>query len=84
MNYYDIIGLTAGALTSAGFLPQLIKAWRSKSTRDISLAMLLIIAIGVTLWLIYGFLMGAMPIIIANAVTLTFVSCIIGLKVRYR
>ncbi len=80
----DALGLIAGALTSTGFLPQLLKAYRSKSTKDVSLPMLLIIFTGVILWLIYGLIIKDLPIILANALTTALISLIIILKIKYK
>jgi len=80
----EALGLIAGALTSTGFIPQLLKALKSKSTKDISLPMLLIIFTGVILWLIYGLIIKDLPIILANALTTALISAIIILKVRYK
>ena len=84
MTIAEIIGLIAGALTSTGFLPQFIKAYRTKSTRDISLPMLLIILTGVILWLVYGVMEKAMPVIVANGVTMVMITAIMVLKVKYK
>lgn len=79
----DAIGLIAGTLTTIAFLPQLIKTWRSKSARDISLGMFVFFTIGVGLWLVYGIFTGARPVIAANAVTLALALVILGLKLRH-
>ncbi|NQS99192.1 MAG: SemiSWEET transporter [candidate division Zixibacteria bacterium] len=84
MEFPNTIGLIAGAFTASGFLPQLIKAWKTKSTKDVSGPMLAIFAIGIALWLVYGILIKAPPIIIANALTLTFVTGVIVLKLKYK
>ncbi len=78
-----IIGYTAGALTTISLLPQLIKAWRTKSTHDISLGMFLIFTTGVLLWLFYGILRRDLPIIAANVITLSLASGILTMKLRY-
>lgn len=84
MDIATIIGLVAGTLTTASFVPQLVKAWKTKSTTDISLAMYLIICTGIFLWLVYGILIGSLPVILANGVTLTIALLILLLKLRYR
>ena len=61
-----IIGLIAGALTSSGFIPQIIKGWRTKKMEDVSYYMPIILAIGMFLWLIYGIMLKDIPIIAAN------------------
>ena len=78
-----MLGLVAGTLTTAAFVPQLVKAWRSKSTGDLSWGMLITFSMGVLLWLIYGVWIDSLPVILANAVTLTLQAGIISLKIRY-
>jgi MtN3 and saliva related transmembrane protein len=84
MDVATIIGLVAGTLTTISFVPQLIKAWQTKSTTDISMAMYLIICTGIFLWLVYGILISSLPVILANGVTLTIALLILLLKLRYR
>ncbi len=78
------IGFTAGALTTIAFWPQLQRTWRTKSADDVSLAMLLTFTTGVALWLVYGVLLNAWPIILTNAVTFVLTTAILFLKLRYR
>ena len=78
-----IIGLIAGLLTTIAFVPQLTKTWKSKSAKDVSLAMLVTFTTGVLLWLIYGLLIQAAPIIAANVVTLLLATAILALKIRH-
>ena len=66
----DLIGALASTLTTVAFVPQVWRAWKTRSARDLSLSMYLIFTSGVALWLLYGLLLGAMPIIVGNAVTL--------------
>lgn len=86
MNPMDLtmaIGLVAGVLTTLAFMPQLRKTWKSKSVKDMSLVMLISFTTGVFLWLIYGVLIQATPIILANVVTLALAAAILALKIRY-
>lgn len=78
-----LLGLAAGACTTVAFLPQVIKAWRSRSTNDISLGMFLVMTFGIGLWLVYGIVIGDIPLIAANAVTFAFVLAILVCKLRY-
>ena len=84
MDFITILGLIAGALTTIAFLPQLFKTWKSKSAKDVSLETLAIFSFGVLLWLIYGIYLHALPIILANLLTLIFNLIILGLKIKYR
>ena len=63
------VGLAAGILTTISFLPQAIKTWQTKSTKDISLVMFLSFCLGVVLWVIYGFYTNNLPVFLANFVT---------------
>ena len=78
-----MLGLTAGTLTTVAFIPQLAKAWTSKSTGDLSWGMVTIFSAGVLLWLIYGLWIDSLPVILANAATLLFQLGIISLKIKY-
>ena len=79
-----ILGLVAGTLTTLSFLPQLLKAWKSRSTHDISIGMFSLLAVGITLWIVYGVVTSDLPVVVANAVSLVFVGLILTLKLRYR
>ena len=66
--YVEIIGLSAGFITMIGFVPQLYKIWRHGSSSGVSLQMYFVLLIGVTLWFIYGLLIGSVSIIISNMI----------------
>ena len=83
MDTIVITGYIAGTLTTISFIPQVIRAWRLKETRDISLAMLLLFSAGILLWTLYGIWTGSVPIIAANVVTFVLVLLLIGMKIRY-
>ena len=83
MDNLTLLGLTAGALTTAAFLPQLIKAWKSRSTKDVSLLMYIVFCIGILLWLIYGICIDSLPLIAANVISLIIAIAILILKLRY-
>ncbi|MBM4120743.1 MAG: hypothetical protein FJ248_07595 [Nitrospira sp.] len=76
------LGFLAGTLTTVAFIPQLIKAWKSKSTGDLSWGMLVTFSTGVLLWLIYGIWIDSAPVILANAVTLLLQAGIVLLKIK--
>jgi MtN3 and saliva related transmembrane protein len=79
----DVLGYAAGTLTTIAFVPQVLRAWRTRSTRDISLGMFVVFSAGVLLWEIYGLRVGSWPIILANAVTLALSGTILVLKVKH-
>ena len=84
MTLITTLGLLAALLTTVAFLPQVIKTWKTKKTRDISFIMYVILITGVFLWLVYGFLIKDLPLILANLVTLVLVSFILFLKIKHR
>jgi MtN3 and saliva related transmembrane protein len=79
----NFVGLCAGTLTTLSFVPQLVATYRSKSAKDISYGYLLAFTSGIVLWLAYGLLLSAPPVILANAVTLVLLAIILILKLRY-
>jgi MtN3 and saliva related transmembrane protein len=84
MDYITIIGLMAAALTVIAFFPQLMKVWKTKSTKDISLGMFSIFCSGVFLWFVYGILMQDPPIIVANFLVFIQAFIILMFKVKYK
>ena len=83
MDFVTLLGLVAGALTTISFLPQAIKTYKSRSTKDISLEMFSLFTAGVFLWLVYGLYLNALPIILANAVTFVLAFIILVLKLKH-
>lgn len=83
MDLTTLIGLAAGTCTTIAFLPQALKCWRTRSTRDISLSMFLVLVAGVALWLAYGLILGDIPLVAANGVTLLLAGSILVLKLRH-
>jgi MtN3 and saliva related transmembrane protein len=83
MHLTALLGFIAGALTTISFVPQVVHAFRSKRCDDLSWGMLLTFSGGVVLWLVYGIRLWAMPVIVANAVTLALLVTIMVLKMRY-
>jgi MtN3 and saliva related transmembrane protein len=79
----DLIGMIAGTLTTIAFVPQVWRVWKTRSTSDISLGMYLVFTTGVVFWLVYGLMLGAWPIIVANAVTLALTGTVLALKLRH-
>ena len=75
----EIVGIIAGALSCTTFLPQVIKTWKSKSTKDVSLTMFIIASISTTLWIIYGVLIHSFSILATNIVVLLFSLIMLGL-----
>jgi MtN3 and saliva related transmembrane protein len=84
MDTILLVGYIAGALTTLSFVPQVLRAWKLKETRDLSLAMLLLFAVGILLWTFYGIWTGSMPIIAANVITFFLILILLGMKIKYR
>ena len=83
MPYLEtLIGGAAAFCTTVSYIPQLRKCWTTGETGDLSLKMLLLLAAGLSLWMVYGFMRADIVIIIANAVSLTLLGCILYFKIR--
>jgi MtN3 and saliva related transmembrane protein len=76
----DLIGYIAAFCTTFAFVPQAMTVWKTRRTRDLSLSMFSIFTLGVALWLVYGVLIGAWPIIIANCITILLAGYILWMK----
>lgn len=83
MNHAEIIGSIAAILTTTAFVPQALKVWRTRHTVDISLGMYTMFTSGVALWLAYGILLSAWPIIIANGITLLLAGTVLAMKLKF-
>ncbi|WP_430300394.1 SemiSWEET transporter [Ramlibacter paludis] len=81
---HELIGYLAAALTTCSFLPQAWLTFRTRDVRGVSLGMYSVFTLGVALWLAYGVMLGAWPIVLANSVTLALAGTILGMKLRYR
>jgi len=79
----EFIGFSAALLTTASFIPQAIKVYRTHQTADLSLGMFALFTLGVALWLVYGMLSHAFPVMIANMITLILAMYILIMKLRY-
>jgi MtN3 and saliva related transmembrane protein len=82
MNLTTLTGLLAAIGTTVAFIPQVIQLLKTRNTAGVSLVMYIIFTVGVTLWLTYGILLGDIPIIIANAITLALSLTILFLKIK--
>jgi MtN3 and saliva related transmembrane protein len=84
MTVLDWIGTLAASLTTAAFVPQVWHTLRTKDVSGISLGMYGIFTAGVAFWLVYGLLLMAWPLIVANSITLVLALCILVMKLRFR
>jgi MtN3 and saliva related transmembrane protein len=82
-SYREYIGYLAGAIATLAFLPQVLKTLRVRRTQDISLAMYALLCLGVILWLLYGVLIHAWPVILSNLVTLILIGAVLAMKIRH-
>jgi len=84
MNIITIIGLLAAAFTTIALLPQILKVWRTKSTKDISTGMFIFYSSGLFLWLVYGLFISDLPIILANSIAFIQSIAILTFKAKYK
>jgi len=84
MTAVDILGYAACAVTALTFLPQVIKTWKEKSARNVSLMMFIIAFINEIMWIAYGAMRNDMVIVITNVIMITMCSVMISLKLKYR
>ena len=84
MSLINTIGTIAAIISTASFVPQVWHTFKTRDVSGISLSMYSVFTVGVSCWLIYGLLLGAWPIIIANAITLTLAISILVMKLRFR
>ena len=79
----DVVGYVAATLTTISFLPQAYLTFKTRKGPGVSLAMYSLFSVGVALWLVYGVMLAAWPVIIANGVTLVLALFILGMKLKY-
>ncbi len=84
MDVVTVLGLFSSFLTVSAYLPQVLKSWQSKETKDLSLKTFGTFCVASTLWIIYGVLKSDMAIIMTNAILLCFQISLVYLKVQYR
>ena len=78
------LGLLAGTITTAAAIPQVVRTYRTKHARDISIWQPVLLNVGMFLWLMYGIALGDIPLIVANAVSLLCYTALIIMKILYR
>ncbi len=83
-NYIETIGFIAAILTTAAFLPQVYKTWKTKDVSGLSFSMLLMFFVGVFLWLVYGYYKESPSMIMANTITLGSAFLLVYFKIAYR
>lgn len=80
----EIVGFAAATLTTIAFLPQLLRILKTRSAKDVSAVMYLVMFAGIILWLIYGFHIHSLPVLAANIVSFIFVVAILLLKLKHK
>ncbi|WP_432448152.1 SemiSWEET family sugar transporter [Aliiroseovarius marinus] len=78
-----LIGSLAGIVSTICWMPQTLRTWRTRQTKDLSLSTNLLVLLSVTLWLVYGIMLGAWPMVIANAIAMALVGSIIVAKLKF-
>lgn len=78
----EIIGFIAGGLVSLSFLPQVIKSWKTKQVKDLSMSLTIINILGQLMWIVYGLFKHSLSIIIMSCITLLFTSILLFLKIK--
>ncbi len=79
----EAVGIIAGCMTTASFLPQVVKTYRTRSVVDISLRMYLLLCAGIATWIAYGVLIDSVAVIAANSVSFCLTACILAMKMAY-
>lgn len=77
------VGYVAAILTTISFVPQVLKVWRTRSARDVSLGMYSLFTLGIFTWLVYGVLIESWPVILANFVTLVLAGMVLAMKLKF-
>ncbi len=80
----DLVGYIAAFFTTFALLPQIIRIWKLKEARDISILMPSMIAVGTSLWLVYGVLISSWPVIAANVISLLITLATLYVTIKYR
>ncbi len=78
-----VLGLIAGALTTSGYIPQIVKGYRTKKMHDVSILMISILCVGMFLWIVYGYLVNDTALLISNIIGTTFLAILVAMKFHY-
>jgi len=84
MDIYEAMGLLGAILSSLTFLPQVVRTWKIKSAEDLSMGMLVIVFCSTIVWLVYGFALWLIPVIIANTAIFTLSLTLIYFKITFK
>ncbi|MBI5587132.1 MAG: SemiSWEET transporter [Deltaproteobacteria bacterium] len=84
MDSTTLLGLVGGTLTTSSFVPQVLKAVKTKSTKDVSLGMFALLSAGIFIWIVYGFMIDSLPVILTNIISFIFSTVILVYKIIHR
>ena len=79
----EFVGFAAAFCTTAAYLPQVVRVWRTRRTKDVSLGMFVVMTVGLLCWLAYGFAIHDMPVIVCNGSALVMTSIILFFKLKH-
>lgn len=83
MDPVTLLGMAAGTLTTISFVPQVIRTWKTRSTKDISTGMFAMFSTGILLWTLYGVAINSLPVIFTNSITFVLAFIILVLKIKH-
>ena len=83
IGWVDLIGIAAGVCTTAAVIPQIVKAWKTREVKDVSLGMFIVLISGVLLWTIYGVLKNDIAIILANGISVILNGSLLYLLLKH-
>jgi MtN3 and saliva related transmembrane protein len=83
MDLADILGYVAATLSTAAFVPQVWRTFRTKDVSGISLRMYTIFTAGIAVWLAYGIVLQETPMMVANSLSLVLACAVLGMKLKY-
>jgi len=83
MVEWVVLGLIAGALTTSGYIPQIVKGYRTKKMNDVSILMISILCVGMFLWIVYGYMVNDLALLISNIIGTTFLAILVTMKFHY-
>lgn len=84
MEFIEVMGLLGALLSSITFIPQVVRTWQIKSARGLSMGMLLIVFSSTIVWLVYGFALDLLPVIIANGIISILSLVLIYFKIKFK
>src|SRR3954471_11042449 len=84
LHWFEYVGYFGSFLTSITFIPQVYKAWKTKSVGDLSIWMMLIVVLSTVVWLVYAFAIGSGPVIVANSIVFVLSVLLIYFKYAFK